>query len=96
MREIVWSIGAKESLRNCMEYIARDSERIAEEWALDIIESVDRVAEFPESGTVPRDITDDRIREIVKGNYRIVYEFSEERIDVLIVRNVRQNSTFDD
>ena len=50
-----------------------------------IIEAVDRVAEFPLSGRVVPEIRQESIREVVLGNYRIVYRVNPDNIEIATV-----------
>ena len=52
---------------------------------LDVLQAVERLAPFPQSGRIVPEMNDPMIREIPLGNYRIVYRVRGERVDVLAV-----------
>jgi len=95
MKKIIWAPDALEQMNDIVDYIAIDSESRAEEWAISIIDAVERLAEFLESGRIVKDVDNPSIKEIVKGNYRIVYQIQKTKIEILVVKNVRQSSTFE-
>ncbi len=72
---IIWSpLVAVEQVRDIASYIALDKPSAAEQWAEEIFNSVARLSEFPDSGRVVPEINRSEIREIIKGNYRVVYK----------------------
>ena len=46
---------------------------------------MERIARFPRSGSVVPELMNESIRELVHGNYRIVYRLGEGRIEVIAV-----------
>jgi len=87
---IIWSPLAIEQARDIASYIALDKPSAAEKWVNDIFECVERLREFPESGRIVPEIKRSDTREIVQGNYRVIYKISESAIHVLVVKNYRQ------
>lgn len=73
MTRIVWTDEASNSLSAIHDYIARDSTRYAVSVCADIIDAVDRLKAFPESGRVVPELDDPTYRELIHGSYRIVY-----------------------
>ena len=51
----------------------------------EIFDSVDRLAHFPQSGRVVPEMDHDNTREIIVGNYRVIYDTSGEAIHILSV-----------
>ena len=87
---IVWSPLAIQRLREAVEYIARDKQGAAERWLEGAFEAVGRLAELPQSGRVVPELGRPDIREVIYGNYRIIYRVSPEAVLVLTVRYGRQ------
>ncbi len=52
---------------------------------MDVLTAVERVASFPHSGRVVPETRDPCLREIVLGNYRIMYRVRGDLVDVLTV-----------
>ena len=88
--ELTWSPLAIERVAEIAKYIARDSPNAAQKWVESTFQAVERLKNFPKSGrTVPEIMLDD-FREIIHGNYRIIYRLQSERISILTVRHGRQ------
>lgn len=87
---IEWSALAIERITEIADYIAADKPQAAQNWVNTIFDTVENLAKFPELGREIPEIRDDRFREIIKGNYRIIYKFEGETISILTVRHGRQ------
>ena len=88
---------AVDQARDIAEYIALDKPSVAEQWIEDIFTSVERLSDFPESGRIVPEIQRSEIREVVQGNYRVIYKIQHTEIRVLLVMSYRQRlerSTF--
>jgi len=85
MAEIRWTFQASEDLAAITSFIARDSEFYAQLFAIDVIQAVERLVEFPESGRMVPEADNPELREIILGNYRIVYRFRKETVEILTV-----------
>ena len=85
MTEIVWTIPAIADLDALHHYIARDSEYYADGVVSDIFHAVDRLASFPKSGRRVPEIDDNSIREVLVGNYRVMYDISGSVVQVLAI-----------
>ena len=88
--KIVWSPLAVSQARDIASYIALDKPSAAESWINHIFNCVERLQEFPESGRVVPEINRKNIREIVQGDYRVIYKITENTIDILVVKSYRQ------
>ena len=88
MVKVVWTDSAISDLDAIGEYIAKDSIRYAEITVSELFEAVDILEEFPKSGSIVPEFNNQKIRQLVRGNYRIVYLIVDEfRIDILTVHN---------
>jgi toxin ParE1/3/4 len=83
MVEIRWTRQASDDLEAITEFIANDSEVYAQLFAIDVLDAIDRLVDFPESGRIVPEADNPIIREVIFGNYRIVYRFRKETIEVL-------------
>jgi hypothetical protein len=53
-----------------------------------LFESVDVLEEFPFSGSIVPEFNNEKIRQLIRGNYRIVYFiFDVTRIDIITIHN---------
>jgi len=82
---IVWSMQARDDLREIRKFIARDSPITAANFISRLRASVNRLQTFPESGQVVREYANPKVREIVFGQYRIIYECGAKQVEILAV-----------
>jgi len=88
MVEINWTDSALQDLNDIGDYIAKDSLRYAEITVGRLFESVDILESHPFSGVMTPEFENKSIRQIVRGDFRIVYHIlNESRIDILTVHN---------
>lgn len=85
MRSIRWTRQALEDIEAIHDFIARDSARYADHFIEGIIQSVDRLGEFPRSGRVVPEIGEDTLREVIHASYRVVHRVSGDSIEILTV-----------
>jgi plasmid stabilization system protein ParE len=84
--EIKWTIHALDDVENIAEFIALDSEQFASIQTEKFFLRTEILQNFPLSGRVVPEAGDTTIRELIEGNYRIIYRVvSERRIDILTV-----------
>ncbi len=94
--KIIWTELAIEQLEEYADYIALDKPSAALSWAKKIQKSVRKLKDFSESGRKVSEINRSNIREIIEGNYRIIYRIEEKSITILTIRNSRQLLADDD
>jgi len=94
--KILWTDPAIDDLQAIRDYIARDSELYADDFVLEIISATERLESFPELGRVTPEADAKEIRELLFGNYRIIYRIHRDSIQILTVvngsRDLSQNS----
>lgn len=91
MAEIVWTNLSVNDIDNIAEYIALDSEKFAKIQVQRFFKEVEILEKFPETGRVVPEIGDDTIRELILGNYRIIYQLiSEESIAIITVHHSKR------
>lgn len=83
---VFWTDEAFEDLRLIHEYINRDSRVYASRHIEKILSFEDQIRQFPLAGRLVPEYDDPQIREILTGNYRLIYRIrSDEQIDILAV-----------
>lgn len=88
-----WSNAARADLETIEAVIARDSPVYARHVAGRIIETVDRLARFWESGRrVPEAPDLDAVREVVQQPYRIIYRANPDGFTVVTIVHGRGNA----
>ena len=84
MVKINWTSLAVSDLKGVFDYIADDSSRYAQITASNIHYRVQTLADQPNSGRIVPEFEDTTIRELIPGNYRIIYSIvNDYQIDVL-------------
>ncbi|MBI5727183.1 MAG: type II toxin-antitoxin system RelE/ParE family toxin [Ignavibacteriales bacterium] len=87
---VIWSIPAKEALRQIHDFIGNDSEFYSQKVVDDIILATEQIELFPNSGRIVPELSDEKIREIFIYSYRIIYEISSDDVTILnIVHGAR-------
>lgn len=82
---VVWTEQALERLQEIEDFISQDSAERAVAYVNRLIERGENLAEFPTSGRRIPELNTEELREILEGNYRLVYRLKTERIEVLTV-----------
>ncbi len=85
MAEVVWTNPAFEDLRQLHQFIARDSKQYANITVRKIRTAAERLEEFPESGRLVPEFSGDWYREVLVGQYRLVYRYLEKKHVVLVL-----------
>ena len=85
MVEIKWTNKSINDLKSIFEYIAQDSKKYASLQIKKIKERTKQLKIQPLSGRVVPEFDDLNIRELIEGNYRIVYMIYEQKIFILTV-----------
>jgi toxin ParE1/3/4 len=88
--KIVWSPLTLDRVSEIAGYIAQDNPVAAERWIHTAFKKVEDLKAFPESGRIVPETDNKTIRELIYGNYRIIYRLKEKRISVLTVRHGKQ------
>jgi len=78
---------AIEDLRLIHDYISKDSKRYAVRFIEKLFERVDQLKSFPKSGRVVPELNLESIRELIEGNYRIVYKISANQVAIIRVHH---------
>jgi plasmid stabilization system protein ParE len=88
--KIIWSPLAIDKTSEIAEYIAKDKPPVAQDWVDKIFQKVDILESSPELGRVIPEIRRKNIRELIFGNYRIIYCIEKTSISILTVRHGKQ------
>ena len=92
MVKIVWTELSISDLREIFDYIADDTIRYASITTNKIYQSVQPIIENPYMGRMVPQFSKKSIREIIDGNYRIIYLVrSNSKVDILRVYNVARS-----
>jgi toxin ParE1/3/4 len=84
--KIIWSLQARDDLREIVLFIAANNPTAAEAFGLRLMTKTDSLANFPQLGRVVPEEHDENIREIVLRPYRIIYQVISAKQIVAIAR----------
>lgn len=88
MVELNWTDNALNDLENIGQYISKDSERYAKSVIQNLFKSTEILIKFPKAGRIVPEFKNKAIRELIRGNYRIVYRILESnRIDIITIHH---------
>ena len=88
MVRINWTKIALEDLRHIFDYISYDSIRYAKIQVVNIRDKTKILKQSPYACKVVTELNKQNIRELIEGNYRIIYKIvDEERIDILAIHH---------
>jgi toxin ParE1/3/4 len=80
MAKIVWTEQSFEDLKDIFDYISKDSKRYAANQIRRIKEKTKILKSQIESGRIVPELGIFEIRELIEGNYRIVYRIIDKKI----------------
>jgi addiction module RelE/StbE family toxin len=89
MEKITWSPSALDDLKNVYEYICNDSIFYADRVVEQIFHRVTMLEMHPNIGRMVPEKSDPNIREIIEGNYRIMYEI---RNGIIVIYRIIHSS----
>lgn len=83
--KLFWTETAKQDLQAIRRYIAADNPTAAKQWIERLRERARNALHSPLAGRKVPEFSRDDIRELIEGNYRIVYQVFKDRLVVLTV-----------
>jgi toxin ParE1/3/4 len=94
MVEVIWTQNATEEIVNIAEYLEQYSKYYAETIVKKLYSKVNVLRQHPKIGRVIPEMQNEIYRELIEGNYRIMYEILDEEI-ILIQRVIHSSRFFD-
>ncbi|MFH1216635.1 MAG: type II toxin-antitoxin system RelE/ParE family toxin [Pseudomonadota bacterium] len=88
--KILWSSLAVDRTTEIAEYITQDNPATAAKWVEVLFGKVQLLKSSPRSGWIVPETQRDDIRELIYGNYRIIYRIEKNKISILTVRHSKQ------
>lgn len=88
---VIWSIPAKDDLKKIYDYIDRDSKFYATKVSQEFVEKSEGLGKFPKIGRIVPEIGNLNIRELIIYSYRLIYEISSDRIEILAIIHGKQD-----
>jgi toxin ParE1/3/4 len=88
--KIIWSPMAIDRASEIAEYIALDKPSAANKWVTTVFSKVEQLTSSPEIGRVVPEIGNEQFRELIYGNYRIIYRIEKKQLLILTIRHGKQ------
>jgi len=86
MVKLIWTDQAINDLGDIGDYIAENSEKFAKLTVRKLLDRTNILKDFPKAGRIVPEKNESNVRELIEGNYRIIYEvISQEQINILTV-----------
>jgi plasmid stabilization system protein ParE len=86
----IWAPLAIDRVAEIAAYIGEDNPMAAERWIRDIFARAGQLALFPQSGRHLPETARKDLRELIWGNYRIIYRIRPDQVAILTVRHTKQ------
>lgn len=87
MAEIIWTSNSLKDLSGIGEHIAKDSPKYAELTVTKLYHKVEILNTHSKIGRIVPEAEKENLRELIEGNYRIIYEIVSEDIFILTVHH---------
>jgi len=100
MVKIIWANRALNDLEDIAEYIAKNSGKYAKVTIEGILQETKLLEKHPLIGRIVPEVNNKKIREIIKGSFRIIYEYDKPKVNILTIhhtaRDLRKRGIFPD
>ena len=83
--KLIWSRRATRDLDQIGSFISLGAPERARAFVQTLIERGKQAAKFPNAGRIVLELQDENVRELIEGNYRIVYEISSAKKTVVVL-----------
>lgn len=88
MARLIWSEMSSDDLEDIADYIAKESLHYAQQTISKIYYAAEKMADHPLSGRVVPELSNPVIREIIVGNYRVIYSTpSPDEVQIITVHH---------
>jgi addiction module RelE/StbE family toxin len=93
MEQIKWTTRSVKDLKAINDFISFDSKFYAARFINRLIQRVEQLVLFPDSGRIVPEKNNPEIREIIEGNYRIFYRKQKKITTILRIHNAAKRIT---
>ncbi|MEQ9415807.1 MAG: type II toxin-antitoxin system RelE/ParE family toxin [Cyclobacteriaceae bacterium] len=86
--EVKWTRQAIDDLSSIADFISKDSPYFAQVQIERLFERTLILETYPKAGRAVPEVDQENLRELIEGNYRIIYRiYSQDRIDIITVHH---------
>ena len=87
MVKVIWAEFALEDLKSIHDFISKDSKFYADRFIEKLIIRIDQLETFPNSGKIVPEFDLETLRELIEGNYRVIYKINPDHIDIVRIHH---------
>ena len=87
MAGVTWTSQPPDDLEAICLFIARDAPQVAAVFADRVLRATDQLEHFPRLGRIIPEFGMENIREIIVGNYRLIYRIRDQDVQILTVHH---------
>ena len=95
MARLIWTEPALKDLETIAEYIALDKPDAAQRYVQKVFTAVERLSQFPKSGSIPPEISNLPYRQVVVPPCRVFYRCNKDYVFIIFVMRSEQNLRYD-
>ena len=88
---VLWTEFAIEDLKSIHDYISKDSKVYESRFVEKLMSRVDQLETNPKSGRIVPEFNIETLRELIEGNYRIVYKIHSDHVSIVRVHHTARN-----
>jgi plasmid stabilization system protein ParE len=88
--KVAWTRRAREHVLEAIKLIRWDKPGAASKWADRVFAEVETLADLPRRGRVVPELERPNVRELLVGNYRVIYRIADDEVVILAVRHGRR------
>jgi toxin ParE1/3/4 len=92
MVEVIWTQRATEEITSIAEYLEQYSALYASSIVKKLYVKVGVLKQFPKLGRIIPEMQEEKYRELIEGNYRIMYEMLDD--EVILIQRVMHTSRY--
>jgi len=94
--KVAWAPLAIDRVAETSSYIAEDNPGASEKWVRNVFTRVEQLASFPHSGNPLLETARRDIRELILGDFRIIYRVDVRLVSILTVRSAKPRLPLED
>lgn len=87
MVNVVWTEFALEDLKSIHEFISKDSKHYADQFVEKLVARVNQLETNPRSGRIVPEFNVETVRELIEGNYRIIYRVDSDSLGIIRIHH---------
>ena len=92
MVEVIWTQRATQEITSIAEYLEQYSTLYASSIVKKLYGKVGVLKQFPKLGRIIPEMQEEKYRELIEGNYRIMYEMLDD--EMILIQRVMHTSRF--